>query len=383
MISIPGWAARARGLFADKKGPWGPSGGSTPPAGNGDKEPSRPGPQSPWGSPGPSSRPTGGGAVSSLDELIARSRARFGGGGGSGGGGAIGQRPPSGRLILWGLLAVIVLWLTFTTFHRIAPEERGVVSQFGRYSRTLDPGIGLTMPSPFEQVRKVDVENIRDIAIGSAQAETLMLTGDQNIIDIAYNVRWNVRSPELFLFELADPQETIRQVAESTMRAALAGVTLDEAIGQRRGEIEARVAEATQRVLDAYRSGVRIQGVSIRQADPPAQVNEAFKDVSAAQQAAQSDINNARAYALQIRQMSQGEAAAFDKVYAEYRLAPEVTRRRMYYETMERVLQNVDKTIVEAPGVTPYLPINQTRPPAAAVVQEPQAGNAPRQGGGQ
>jgi membrane protease subunit HflK len=358
MNMTPGWVARARGLFADNKGPWGVGSGSppSPPSGNAEK----PGPSSPWGSPG-TPRPRGPGAsVTSLEEFLVRGRARFGGGRG-------GTRPPSKALIGWGLLAFVLLWLVFTSFHRIAPEERGVVTQVGRYSRTLGPGIGFTLPSPLERVQKVDVENIRNIDLGSASAETLMLTGDQNIIDIAYSVRWNVRDPELFLFEIQNPEETIQQVAESAMRAALSGVTLDAAIGEGRGEIENRVQESMQRILDSYRSGVLIQGIAIKQADPPAAVNDAFKAVSAAQQAAQSDINQANAYALQLAQLSQGEATAFDKVYEQYRLAPEVTRRRMYYETMERVLQNVDKTIVEAPGVTPYLPLNQTRPPAAAI----------------
>ncbi|WP_426265621.1 FtsH protease activity modulator HflK [Sphingomonas sp. LHG3443-2] len=370
----PGWAARARGLFADNKGPWGSGSGPTPPPSSGSGS-ENPGPSSPWGSPG-ASRPRGPGAsVTSLDEFLARGRARFGGGRGRGG-----ARPPSKSLIAWGFLAVVLLWLIFTSFHRIAPEERGVVTQLGRYSRTLGPGIGMTLPSPFERVQKIDVENIRTVDLGSTTAETLMLTGDQNIVDIAYSVRWNVRDPELYLFEIQNPEETIQQVAESAMRAALSGVTLDEAIGEGRGEIENRVQENMQRILDTYKSGVLIQGVAVKQADPPAAVNDAFKAVSASQQAAQSDINQARAYALQLAQLSQGEATAFDKVYEQYRLAPEVTRRRMYYETMERVLQNVDKTIVEAPGVTPYLPLNQTRPPAAAIA-EPGA-QAPSAGAG-
>lgn len=377
MSMIAGWAALGRGLFADSKGPWGPSSGGTPPGpsggGNGGGEPPRP--SSPWGEPGVGAKGPGGSNVTSLDDFLARGRARFGGGGGRGG-------PRVNRsLLLWIGVALVALWLLFSTFHRIAPEERGVVTQLGRYSRTLGPGIGFTLPAPFERVQKVDVENIRNVDLGSAAEETLMLTGDQNIIDIAYSVRWNVRDPELFLFELQNTEETIQQVAESTMRAALSGVTLNQAIGEGRGEIENRVQENMQRVLDGYRSGVQIQGVAIKQADPPAAVNAAFKDVSAAQQAAQSDINQARAYALQLAQLSQGEATAFDKVYEQYRLAPEVTRRRMYYETMERVLQNVDKTIVEAPGVTPYLPLNQTRPPAAAI-QEPQAQGTQPQGGG-
>jgi membrane protease subunit HflK len=124
-----------------------------------------------------------------------------------------------------------------------------------------------------------------------------------------------------------------------------------------------------QRILDAYRSGIQIQGVAIKQADPPDAVNEAFKSVTAAQQDAQTFINNANAYALQLRQKAQGEATAFDKVYEQYRLAPDVTRRRMYYETMEQVLSRVDKTIVEAPGVTPYLALPEVKKQAQ---REPQ-----------
>ena len=245
--------------------------------------------------------------------------------------------------------------------HRIAGEERGVVTRFGRYSHTLTPGIGLTLPSPIDRVQKVNVTDIREINLGSAAEETLMLTGDQNIIDIAYQVRWNIRDPEQFLYELAEPEDTIRQVAESAMRQIISQVSLQDAMGAARGTIEARVQEEMQQTLDAYRSGVTIQGIAVRQADPPAQVNEAFKQVTAAQQAAQSDINQANAYALQLRQIAQGEATAFDKVYEQYKLAPEVTKRRMYYETMERILRNVDKTIVETPGVTPYLPLGEVR----------------------
>jgi membrane protease subunit HflK len=188
-----------------------------------------------------------------------------------------------------------------------------------------------------------------------------MLTGDQNLLDIAYSVRWNIREPELYLFQLSDPDEAIRQVAESAMRSVIAQVTLQEAMGDRRGEIETQVTDRMQRILNGYRSGVAIQGVAIQQADPPTEVNDAFKEVTAAQQDAKSYVNQANAYALQLTAKAQGEAAAFDKVYAQYKLAPDVTRRRMYYETMEQVLSKVDKTIVEAPGVTPYLPLPQVK----------------------
>jgi membrane protease subunit HflK len=195
-----------------------------------------------------------------------------------------------------------------------------------------------------------------------------MLTGDQNIIDIAYQVRWSIRNPEQFLYELEEPEDTIRQVAESAMRQVISQISLQDAMGVGRGDIQTRVQEEMQQTLDNYRSGINIRGVAIKQADPPAAVNEAFKEVTAAQQQAQSDINKANAYSLQLRQIAQGEATAFDKVYEQYRLAPGVTRRRMYYETMERILRNVDKTIVETPGVTPYLPLGEIRrstPPGA------------------
>src|SRR6476660_7149351 len=128
-----------------------------------------------------------------------------------------------------------------------------------------------------------------------------------------------------------------------------------------RAEIETQVAQNMQRILDSYRSGIQVQGIAIKQADPPDEVNDAFKQVTAAQQDAQTYINNANAYSLQLRQKAQGEATAFEKVYEQYKLAPEVTRRRLYYETREQVLSKVDKTIVEAPGVTPYLPLPEVK----------------------
>lgn len=365
MISLSGLGPRARALFSDIKGPWGPSGGGDPEGGDPPQ-----GPGGPWGETPPKrKRSSGGGSrqVTSLDDFLRRSRERFGGGGGLPG-------RPNGSFVLYGILGVIALWIILTSFHLIDPGERGVVTRFGRYSHTLSPGVTMTLPSPIDRVQKIDVENIRTIDLGSASTETLVLTGDQNIIDIAYSVRWNIRDPELYLFQLAQPDETIREVAESAMRAVIATVSLNDAIGEGRGEIEARVTQRMQTILDAYRSGVVIRGIAIRQADPPQAVNEAFKEVTAAQQQAQSYINQANAYSLQLTQKAQGEAAAFDKVYEQYRLSPEVTRRRMYYETMERVLQNVDKTIIEAPGVTPYLPLPEVKKQAQKNPQQQQSG---------
>ena len=362
MNILLGWGGRVRGLFTDTKGPWGPSGGD-----GGEDPPSDEGQSSgPWGEPGPRRRRSGlgqQGNVTSFDEFLRRGRARFGGSGG----GLPGR--PDGSLIMWAVLGFVALALIFSSFHVISPGQRGVVTRFGRYSGTLGPGVSLTLPLPVDRVQKIDVENIRNIDLGSTSSEDLMLTGDQNIIDLAYSVRWNIRTPELYLFQLAEPDQTIRDVAESAMRSVVSRVSLDDAMGDRRSEIETQVAETMQRILDGYRSGVQVQGIAIKEADPPASVNDAFKEVTAAQQDAQSYINQANAYSLQLRQKAQGEATAFDKVYEQYKLAPDVTRRRMYYETMEQVLSKVDKTIVEAPGITPYLPLPEVQKQAR---REPQ-----------
>jgi len=343
-----GWGARARGLFADTKGPWGSSGGD-----GGDPPPSEGG--GPWGEPPRRKRPStpSGGSSPALDDFLRRSRERFSGGGFPG--------APNRSIVTWVVLALVLAWLVFTSMHSIAPGQRGVVTRFGRYSATLGPGIGWTLPSPIDRVKKLDVENIQVVDLGSAATQDLMLTGDQNLIDIAYSVRWNIRTPELYLFELAQPDDTIREVAESAMRAVISRASLNDAMGDRRADIEAQVAQTMQQILDRYRSGIQIQGIAIKQADPPNEVNDAFKQVTAAQQDAKSYINQANAYALQITAKAQGDAASFDKVYEQYKLAPDVTRRRMYYETMEQVLSKVDKTIIEAPGVTPYLPLPQVQ----------------------
>lgn len=355
-----GWGDRIRGLFADKKGPWGP-------ADSGDDS-SAPEPAGeshgagPWGEPSSRGKRTLGtsAGATSIEELFRRAGARFGGGGNGGGGRGFPGRP-DGSLVLWAIVGFVILWLVFTSMHSISPGQRGVVTQFGRYSRTLGPGVSLTLPTPIERVQKIDVENIRTIDMGIEGSDDLMLTGDQNLLDLAYSVRWNIRTPELYLFQMAQPDDTIREVAESAMRAVISQVSLNDAMGDRRAEIETQVAINMQRILDSYRSGIQVQGIAIKQADPPDAVNDAFKEVTAAQQDAKTYINSANAYALQLRQKAQGDATAFDKVYAQYKLAPEVTRRRMYYETMEQVLSKVDKTIVEPSGVTPYLALPQVQ----------------------
>ncbi len=347
------------GAVLNEDGPWGGNDGG---GGGGI------GPRNPWRQP-PGGRRPGRPSLNppALEALLQRGRERFGGRFPSGGGG-------SARLWGWAVAVLVLLWLVGTSFHRIEAQERGVVTRLGSYATTLRPGISFTFPAPIDVVTPVNVDGIRVIDIDStAEKGNLVITGDQNIIDLAYSVRWSIRDPELYLFELADPDDTISEVAESAMREEIARVTLNDAIGPQRSQIEGRVASRMQATLDGYHAGVVIQGVAIKQADPPAQVNDAFKEVSAAQQEAQSYLNGARAYAEQLTAKASGEATAFDKVYEQYRLAPEVTRRRMYYETMEDILAKIDKTVVEAPGLTPYLPLGTARrvPPAAQATEAP------------
>lgn len=391
MKIFEGWGARARVLTNDNpKGPWGggrgSGGGNGNGGGSGGDGGDGGGPRNPWAFPPSGGRPRGP-KPTALDEWMRRARRA---GGGSGGGPSF---PTPGRsLWLIGILVIVGAWLVFTSVHAIGPQERGVVMYFGRYASTLDPGIKLTLPAPIASVRSVDVQAIRTEDFPNGGGENLMLTGDQNIIDLAYSVRWDIASPRDFVFQIANPEETVRDTAEAAMRAVIATVTLNQAIGAGRTAIEGRVQDLMQAILNEYHAGVRVQGIAIKQADPPAAVNDDFKAVTAAQQEAQAALNQARAYSQQTIAYAQGEAASFDKVYEQYRLAPEVTRRRMYYETMEKVLARNNKTIVEVPGATPYLPLPQARgraepsTPPAMLQEQPEAapqGSAARQGGQQ
>ena len=346
MTILPGWFQRAPTLHVDApKGPWG--GGSGDAGGGKGAGGEGGGPRNPWSVPPKGAKPT------ALDEFLRRAR-----------GGGDGPRLPSPHAkSLWaiGAALIVVAWIVFTSFHPIGPQQRGVVSYFGRYAGTLEPGIRMTLPAPIASVTKVDVQNIRTEDFPGEGDNGSVLTGDKNIVDLGYSVRWTISSPEDYVFQIAKPQETVRATAEATMREVLANVTLDQAIGPGRPYVEAQVQDRMQRVLDDYKSGIRIQGVAINKADPPEQVKEAFNDVTAAQQDATAARNNAHSYAQQKIALAQGDAAAFDVYYEQYKLAPEVTRRRMYYETMEDVLARTDKTIVEAPGVMPYLPLDRAR----------------------
>ncbi|WP_277978570.1 protease modulator HflK [Sphingomonas phyllosphaerae] len=345
MIISRRWLRRPIPLATQSNGPWG----------NDDNV----GPRNPWSVPPGAKR--SGAKPTALDEFIRRARGGGGGGGGEGGGGPQLPLGANARMLwLLGVAVLVAIWLVLTSIHQIGPQQRGVVTYFGRYSGMLEPGIRVTLPAPIVNVTKVDVEQVRTDEFPRDGGETV-LTGDQNIIDLAYTVRWRVSDARNYVFEIKDPQETVRATAESAMRSVLATTTLNQAIGAGRTEIEVRVAETMQQILTSYQAGVQVQGVSIKQAAPPSQLADDFNAVTAAQQEAVGNLNNARSYSQQVVARAQGEASAFDQVYAQYRLAPEVTRRRMYYETMEAVLAKTDKTIVETPGVTPYLPLDRGR----------------------
>lgn len=349
-------------LNTDNKGPqspWGGGGGGNDGNGNGGGGGNDGGgPRNPWqmppggkrGKPGPSA----------LDEFLKRARTGGPGGGGFGSGGLPGGTPPRSIWAL-GIGLLLLGWLVFTSFHSISPQERAVVTFFGRYSDTLQPGFRLTLPAPFNRVTKIDVQNIRTENFPENGGENLTLTGDQNLVDLNYSVRWDIRNPQDFIFQIKEPTQTVRAAAESAMREVMATVMLDQAIGAGRSTIEARVRQRMQEILDDYESGIRVQGVAISKAGPPPAVNNAFKDVTAAQQDAAAARNQSLAYAQQIVARAQGEAGQFDRIYEQYKASPAVTRRRMYYETMEAVLAKSNKTVIEAPGVTPYLPLPELK----------------------
>ena len=364
--------------MAGRKNPWGggsDASGGTPetPGDKPEADPARSdGPRNPWLPPAGDGGEPPRRSASIEDIFRSRTGAKRRGGGGSGGGFPRLPDRPDGKswlpLIAAGVAGV---WLVVSSFHQIGPKEEGIVTTLGKYSRTIDSGISLTLPWPLQSVAITDVTSIRRDTIPEGEAEKLMLTGDQNLVDLSYLVRWNIQDLKLYPFQLAEPDDTVKEVAEAAMRASISEMTLTDAMGTGRAEVEQKVRERMQAILDAYRSGILIQGVEIKKADPPVQVVDAFKEVAAAQQDAQSAVNRAQAWAQQLTARAQGEAAEFDKVYEQYKLAPQVTRQRMYYETMERVLSKTDKTIVEAQGVQTYLPLpelRRTQPPAPAAV---------------
>ena len=397
-------------------GPWG--GGN----GGGDDEDRDKRPTNrPWGQQQPPKgpqRPGGPQQMPEIEELMKKGQERLrvlmggrGSGPGPNGGGP--RRPPApgfqlnrSTLTIGGLI-LLALW-AFASFYRVQTNERSVEFLFGRAVAVGTEGLNFA-PWPVVTAEVIPVTNERVTEIGTGrQGEMdngLMLTRDQNIVDMEYQVVWNISDPEKFLFNLADPADTMRAVAESSMRDIIARSELAPILNRDRGTIANDLQTSVQETLDAYQSGINVVRVNLDRADPPAEVIDAFREVQAAQQerdrlekeadayanrvlaqargdAAQA-LEQAEAYRAQAVNTAQGEAARFNSIYEEYVKAPEVTRRRMYLETMENVLGGVDKVILgdgvegQGSGVVPYLPLDQLRR------SDPGQGQGQRQGQGQ
>ena len=351
--------------------------------------------QSPWGStPGGGSNGNGSGTrrePPSLDELIRNFQKTINkfSGGKSGG-----SRP-----IVIGLLIVLLLYIG-SGLYRVLPDEQGVVLRFGKFINTTQPGLHYHFPMPFERVltpkvtkvNRVDVgfrpasDTGRSSGVGNVPEESLMLTGDENIVDINYSVFWVIKDAGKFLFNIQSPVETVKATSETAMREVIAKNNIQTILTEGRSNIEVEVQEITQQILDEYNSGIQITQVQTQQADPPSQVIDAFRDVQAARADRERAKNEAEAYANdviprargeaeQILQQAEaykkevvakaeGEASRFLAIYNEYKKAKQVTQERMYLETMEKVLADIDKVIIDkesGSGVVPYLPLPELK----------------------
>ncbi|MCU0817601.1 MAG: FtsH protease activity modulator HflK [Cypionkella sp.] len=314
-------------------------------------------------------------------------------GGGGGGRGGDGPRITKQGVAL-GVIAAIAVW-SYASFYTVRPEERSVELFLGEFSGIGNPGLNFA-PWPLVTAEIVQVTNERqtDVGLGRAGEDGgLMLTRDQNIVDIGFQVVWNISDPSKYLFNLADPADTIRAVSESAMRDIIARSELAPILNRDRGAIAQDVRTQIQATLDSYDAGLSVIRVNFEKADPPAEVIDAFRAVQAAQQErdrlekeadayanrvtagargeAARLLEEAEAYRAQVVNNAQGEASRFLSVYEEYVKAPDVTRKRMYLETMERVFGSMNKVILDGvqsgeggQGVVPFLPLNELSRPA-------------------
>ncbi|MBO9432850.1 FtsH protease activity modulator HflK [Ruegeria sp. R13_0] len=341
--------------------------------------------------------------IPEIDELMKKGQeqlrvlmgGRGGGGRGSNGSGGGGGGPifTKGTLAI-GALVAIGLWAA-ASFYTVKPEEQSVELFLGEFSAVGNPGLNFA-PWPFVTAEVIPVTREQNEDMGGARGsdDGLMLTGDENVVDIDYQVVWNINDPAKFLFNLRDPRQTIRAVSESAMREIIAQSELAPILNRDRGIIADRLQELIQATMDSYDSGVNIVRVNFDKADPPQDVIAAFRDVQAAAQErdrlqnvadayanrvlaeargeAAQVLEEAEAYRAQQINSAQGEASRFSAVLEEYSKAPDVTRKRLYLERMEQVLGDVDKIILDentggsGQGVVPYLPLNELRRTPAA-----------------
>jgi membrane protease subunit HflK len=355
--------------------------------------------QSPWGSPPPGGggRMSGGNGSGSrqdppnLDDIIKNFQKTINkfSGGKSGG-----SRP-----FIIGLLIILGLYIA-SGLYRVLPDEQGVVLRFGKFVNTTQPGLHYHLPTPIERVltpkvtkvNRVDVgfrpasDSGRSSGVGNVPEESLMLTGDENIVDINYSVFWVIKDAGKFLFNIQSPVETVKATSETAMREVIAKNNIQTILTEGRANIEVEVQEITQMILDEYESGIQITQVQTQQADPPEQVIDAFRDVQAARAdrerskneaegyandviprargEAEQVLQQAEAYKKEVVAKAEGEASRFLAIYNEYKTAKQVTQERMYLETMEKVLADIDKVIIDknsGSGVVPYLPLPELK----------------------
>ena len=312
------------------------------------------------------------------------------------GGASTGNKP-----IFFGLIVLIIIW-ALTGLYRVLPDEQGVVLRFGKYVSTTQPGLNYHIPYPIENVftPKVTKVNRMDIGFRSGSdtgfssgggvadvpEESLMLTGDENIVNIDFSVFWVIKDAGKFLFKIQDPQGTVKAASETAMREVIAKSKIQPILTEGRSKIEIETQEIIQNILDEYESGIQITQVQTQKADPPDQVIDAFRDVQAARadmerskneaEAYRNDViprsrgeaakilQSAEAYKKEVVAKAEGEASRFISIYNEYAQAKEVTQERMYLETMEKVMADIDKVIIDknaSSGVVPYLPLPELK----------------------
>ena len=349
--------------------------------------------QSPWGSP-----PGGGnggfrrGTPPDIDEAIKKIQNtinRFMGGGKGG-----------AKPILYGLIILVIIW-ALSGLYRVLPDEQGVVLRFGKFVKTTQPGLNYHFPYPVESALTPKVTKVNRIDIGfrserdtgftsggvaDVPEESLMLTGDENIVNIDFSVFWVIKDAGKFLFKIQDPQGTVKAAAETAMREVIARSNIQSILTEGRSVIENDTEIIIQEILDEYNSGIQITQVQTQKADPPDQVIDAFRDVQAARADMERSKNEAEAYAndviprargeaqkilqaaeaykKQVVAKSEGEASRFLSIYNEYSKAKQVTQERMFLETMEKVLADINKIIIDknaGSGVVPYLPLQELK----------------------
>lgn len=256
-------------------------------------------------------------------------------------GGGRTPRPGNKSLVGVALLGVVSAWLLSSSIHVLAQGERAIVTTFGRYAGTIGPGLNFTLPWPVQAVERREVGKEMVTLLPDKDAETLMLTRDGELIDLHLQVRWRVSGLRQFTYAFPDGEAALRRLADSTIRAAVAEMTFDDLRGgKRQAELQRRVTQRLQRLLDAMRAGITVAGVEVTSTNPPAKLADTFKKIGTANEDARKNHDRAVAYASQVKITAEAEAIAFDKAYELYQIAPDVTRTRIYYETMEKVLRN-------------------------------------------